>query len=64
KMTNNQDRLRHNRVFQHAFVRGERARPSRPPVGASSFDAKTSNFGVQVSSTSSSQRQVSPVTSQ
>lgn len=60
KMTDNQDRLRHYRVFQHASVCKEGAKLARPLVGSSSFDAEASTSRVQVSPSSSSWRRVSP----
>lgn len=48
KMTDNQYRLKHDIVSIHAFVRRERARPSRPPINASSFDVGASSSRVQL----------------
>lgn len=59
-MTKNQDRLRNGRVTQHASVLGERARPLRPPVGATSFNPEASTSRAHVSPMSSSKRHVSP----
>lgn len=58
-MTDNQDRLMHGRVSQHAFVCRERARPSRPLVGATLFDKETPTSKVHVSPTLSFRRHVS-----
>lgn len=54
----NQDRLRHSRVSQHASVRRKRVRHSRPPIDASSFDVEPS---IVSPLNSSSLRHVSPV---
>lgn len=43
-MAKNQDKLRHSWVAQHASVQSKWVRPSRPPVGATSFDLKSVDF--------------------
>lgn len=62
-MSENVDILSHSRVAQHTFVQKEKARPSRPAVGATSFYVETSSSRVNMSSTSSSQRHKSLVIS-
>lgn len=60
-MADNQERLRHGRVFQHASIHREITRPSQSPDGGSSFDAEAPTSGVQVSSVLSSRKQVSHI---
>lgn len=54
KMDNNQERVRHGRLAQHASVCKENVRPSLAAVRETSFDVKVSSSHVQLSLTSSS----------
>lgn len=42
-MTENQDRLRHDRVTQHAYVRSDRSKPLRPQVDVTPFHVEASS---------------------
>lgn len=50
-MIDNQERMRHDSVIQHASVSMEKARPSRFAVGETSFDAEALSFRIHMSPT-------------
>lgn len=60
-MVDRDDRLRHDKIAQQAFILREKSQVSRAPVPFSSVDVETSIYGVHISPPSSScRRQVSP----
>lgn len=61
-MSNNQERLRHGRVTQHASVQREKTRPSRSN-NVTFSNARALSSGVHVSPSSSSRRHDSPAAS-
>lgn len=58
-MAKNSYRLRHSRVAQHASVCMEMVKPSRPPIGETSFDPEVLTSGAHVSPALSFRRRVS-----
>ena len=59
-MADNQDKLRHDRVAQHASVQRERARSSQTPVDSNLVDMETSTFWDHTFPHSSSRRRQKP----
>lgn len=55
-MVDNQDRMRHNRVSQHASIYRKRVWPSQPSVNSSLVDVEAQTSRVQASPGSSSRR--------
>lgn len=55
-MVDNQDRLRHGRIVQHASVQREKAQSLQTLLISSSIDAEASAYGAHASTPSSSRR--------